>query len=177
MITINFCQKWSYINYSIRYVNFDHYWMPSPVSFYLSTYSVCFTLPFADFTMRKAMYTITTIKGSICCMIYLIFFINGNNQCINLQNDNFSDLQLKRKINVITSYWINPLKSSGLNGTRSFRQGMFMLSVKAWAVIKTHFDLNECKLAHLLWWDSCPDSSISMIDQLSCCWWLTGNGG
>lgn len=70
--------------------------MPSPVSF--SAYFVCFTLPFADFTMRKAMYTITTIKGSICHMIYLfIFFINGNNQCIKLQNDNFSDLQLKEK--------------------------------------------------------------------------------
>lgn len=44
-------------------------------------------------------------------------------------------------------------------------------------MIKTHFDLNECKLAHLLWQASCPDSSISMIDQLSSCWWLTGNGG
>lgn len=43
-------------------------------------------------------------------------------------------------------------------------------------MIKTHFYLNECKLAHLLWWASCPDSSISMIDQLSSCWWLAGNG-
>lgn len=52
-----------------------------------------------------------------------------------------------------------------------------MLSIKGWAVIKTHFFyLNECKLAHLLWWASCPDSSISMIDQLSSCWWLSGNG-
>lgn len=47
-------------------------------------------------------------------------------------------------------------------------------------MIKTHFFffyLNECKLAHLLWWASCPDSSISMIDQLSSCWWRSGNGG
>lgn len=44
-------------------------------------------------------------------------------------------------------------------------------------MIKAHFFyLNECKLAHLLWWASCPDSSISMIDQLSSCWWLSGNG-
>lgn len=49
-------------------------------------------------------------------------------------------------------------------------------SIKDWAVIKAHFDLNECKLAHLLWWSSCPDSSISMIDQLSSCWWLIGDG-
>lgn len=57
-------------------------------------------------------------------------------------------------------------------------KGMFMLSIKGWAVIKTHFFyLNECKLAHLLWWASCPDSSISMIDQLSSCWWLSGGNG
>lgn len=57
-------------------------------------------------------------------------------------------------------------------------KGMFLLSIKSWAVIKTHFFcLNECKLAHLLWWASCPDSSISMIDQLSSCWWRSGNGG
>lgn len=53
---------------------------------------------------------------------------------------------------------------------------MFMLSIMGWVVIKTHFSSNECKLAHLLWWTSCPDSSISVIDQLSSCWWLTGNG-
>lgn len=67
-----------------------------------------------------------------------------------------------------------PCGAVGRMGTRSFN-GMFMLSIKGWAVIKTHFYLNECKLAHLLWWASCPDSSISMIDQLSSCWWLTAN--
>lgn len=32
-------------------------------------------------------------------------------------------------------------------------------------------------MAHLLWWSSCPDSSISMIDQLSSCWWHIGKEG
>lgn len=55
-------------------------------------------------------------------------------------------------------------------------KGMFMLSIMGWVVIKTHFSSNECKLAHLLWWTSCPDSSISVIDQFSSCRWLTGDG-
>lgn len=42
-----------------------------------------------------------------------------------------------------------------------------MLSIKASTVIKTHLCLNECKLAHLLWWASRPDCSICLIDQLS----------
>lgn len=69
--------------------------------------------------------------------------------------------------------WI-PFRAEWAPGV--LNKGMFMLSIKRWTVIKTHFYLNECKLAHLLWWASCPDSSISMIDQLSSCWWLTGNG-
>lgn len=143
-------------------------------------------LPFAKFTATKAISAITT-KGSIChhvpCSIsfLLFFFFNeGDNQCIKLlcfAKVHFQRLTAQRNIHFITTSGMKPLQCFGLNGHQEFfKQGMFMLSIKGWAVIKTHFYLNECKLAHLLWWASCPDSSISMIDQLSSCWWLTGNG-
>lgn len=95
----------------------------------------------------------------------------------------FSDVQFlwrtaERQTNVDTNFGMNSLKSFGLNGHKEFQTGGYLCSsIKGWAVIKAHFYLNECKLAHLLWWSSCPDSSISMIDQLSSCWWFIGNGG
>lgn len=83
--------------------------------------------------------------------------------------DSCETLKFKWKPILFVRHQNIPLKSFGLNVHREFETGMFMLSITAWAVIKTHFYLNECKLAHLLWWAACPDSSISMIDQLSSC--------
>lgn len=72
--------------------------------------------------------------------------------------------------------WNKPFTMLSAEWQGVSNKGMFMLSIMGRVVIKTHFSSNECKLAHLLWWTSCPDSSISVIDQLSSCWWLTGNG-
>lgn len=112
----------------------------------------------------------------IFCILFFYRWRQSMHSAAKLQKCIFCYLQLKEKYILLpVMEWI-PYSALGWMRTRSFRQGMFMLSIKGWAVIKTHFYLNECKLAHLLWWASCPDSSISMIDQLSSCWWLTGNG-
>lgn len=153
MIGISCCHKMSSIINSIRYENFDHYWMPSCVidlcrfhcdKSFLPNHSREFTLPsFHIFCIfLKWIKAVIVLTSSFC----------------------------SKKTSTTTS-WIEHRGALDRMGTSSFKQGMFMLSIKCWAVIKIHFYLNECKLAHLLWWACCPDSSISMIDQLSSCWW------
>lgn len=168
MISISCCYKWSCINHSIRYVNFDHCWMSSPG---LSSESHLFSY----FVPDKSYHSIYHhVPYSVS-----YFFTDGDNQCIQPLSfkSAFSATYSSKKNIFYCQLWNESLTVLWAEWEPGvFRQGMFMLSIKGWAVIKTHFYLNECKLAHLLWWASCPDSSISMIDQLSSCWWLTGNG-
>lgn len=49
MIYITCCYEWSCINRSIRYVNFDHYWMSSPVYSSESIFLVNFTTALCQF--------------------------------------------------------------------------------------------------------------------------------
>lgn len=172
MISISRCYKWSSINHSIRYGNFDHYWMSSPVfsseSFFVCEFHHC-PLQILQWLKAAQLRVQFVIR---CHILYFILFYRWR------QSMHFQQFTSKKTENILLPVMEWTLYSAlGWMGTRSFRQGMFMLSITGWAVIKTHFYLNECKLAHLLWWASCPDSSISMIDQLSSCWWLTRNGG
>lgn len=71
MISISCCYKWSCINHSIRYVNFDHCWMSSPG---LSSESHLFSY----FVPDKSYHSIYHhVPYSVS-----YFFTDGDNQCI-----------------------------------------------------------------------------------------------
>lgn len=185
MISINCCCcEWSCIKHSVGYVNVDHHWMSSLV---FSSESILFefhscplqSLKWLNLHSRhKWGFSLSSCAIFSYSVFHVFFLILNSLHLAAALKMTFSAIYGPKKENVLLPVMERtPYSAWGWMGTRSFRQGMFMLSIKGWAVIKTHFFLNECKLAHLLWWASCPDSSISMIDQLSSCWWLTGNGG
>lgn len=138
-------------------------------------------LPFADFLNDKSFFVHPQLRVQFVTVSYILYlffsFFLFCKSMLCFRSASPVAYSSKRKTHFYHRLWnesFTVLWAERAPGVSN--RGMFMLSIKGWVVIKTHFFLNECKLAHLLWWASCPDSSISMIDQLSSCWWLTGNG-
>lgn len=139
---LTFVRSWAVI---IRYVNADRYWMSGLV---LSFQSVHFPYHFFV-TWRKGKNKTNVLEEMLCfwSVSQVAYSSEENKHYYRWWNESVEKLEAS---------WVSDRR-------------YLCSSIKGWAVIRAHFNLNECKLAHLLWWSSCPDSSISMIDQLSSC--------
>lgn len=170
MITINFCYQWSRINkickcwplLNVRppvFICHCCLWNVQKLSWQLKG-SIYHHVPYSVSYFIQMPPTISALRDTPCSRrAFPVTYSSKKNKCYyQLWDESFKKLWAE---------W-----APGVSD-----RGYLCSSIKGWAVIKAHFYLNECKLAHLLWWSSCPDSSISMIDQLSSCWWLIGNGG
>lgn len=92
------------------------------------TITECHTLCAVDFATTKATHAFITIQGLISPHSACYTLNDGDDHCIKwwaVPRKCFFFLWFtaQSKINIITSYRMNPLKSFGLNGHREFQTG------------------------------------------------------